>query len=152
MLLPGLLTEEELVPIREHQLAFKYHPETLPPDQRDYWGGPSQVLLDHPVVAGVLNEVLSNQGLADEDTYGFRFDHTGLQHRTKGGPGEEDQWRPHGGGGYFNFRQNSHIYQVRLWPPRRCGSVVGLRSRLLAPLCRWRRAACTAGSPASSGS
>lgn len=70
------------------------------------------MLLDHPVVAGVLNEVLSNQGLADENTYGFRFDHTGLQHRKKGGPNEEGQWRPHGGGGYFNFRQNSHIYQM----------------------------------------
>ena len=43
---------------------------------------------------------------------GFRFDHTGLQHRKKDGPNEPDQWRPHGGGGYFNFRQNSHIYQM----------------------------------------
>lgn len=24
----------------------------------------------------------------------------------------EKVWRPHGGGGYFNFRQNSHIYQM----------------------------------------
>jgi hypothetical protein len=82
LLLPGLLTEKELGPIRAHQLAFKNHPETLPPNQRDIHGGPSQVLLDHPVVAGVLNEMLSNQGLADADTYGFRFDHSGLQVST----------------------------------------------------------------------
>ena len=75
LLLPGLLSEEQLVPIREHQLKNKYHPEELPVDQRDHHGGPSQILLDHPVVAGCLNEILSNQARADENTYGFRFDH-----------------------------------------------------------------------------
>lgn len=72
--------------------------------------GPSQVLLDHPVVAGVLNEILSNQGRADENTYGFRFDHTGLQHRMADKDGsrgaEANQWNPHGGGGLFNFPGN----------------------------------------------
>ena len=68
LLLPGLLSEEELGPIREHQLAFKHDSESLSPRERDYHGGPSQALLDHPVVAGILNEVLSNQNLADEDT------------------------------------------------------------------------------------
>ena len=43
------------------QLKNRYHPEELPTDQRDSHGGPSQVLLDHPVVAGCLNEILSNQ-------------------------------------------------------------------------------------------
>ena len=43
LLLPGLLSEEELVPIRDHQLKNKYEPESLPPDQRDTHGGPSQV-------------------------------------------------------------------------------------------------------------
>jgi|EP01043_Picozoa_sp_COSAG02_P012716 hypothetical protein len=38
LLLPGLLSEEELVPIREHQLKNRYHPEELPPEQRDYHG------------------------------------------------------------------------------------------------------------------
>jgi|EP01047_Picozoa_sp_COSAG01_P033752 hypothetical protein len=81
LLLPALLGEEQLQPIREHQLKFKYEPESLPAEERDFHGGPSEVLLDHPVVAGILNEVLSNQNLADEGAYGFRFDHTGLQHR-----------------------------------------------------------------------
>lgn len=115
ILYPGLLSEEQLAPIREHQLKFRYEPESLPPEHRDYHGGPSQLLLDHPVIAGVLNEVLSNQGLADEDTYGYRFDHTGLQHRVAAKEVEGQVpgiWSPHGGGGYFNFRQNSHIYQM----------------------------------------
>ena len=78
--------------------------------------GPSQILLDHPVVAGILNEILSNQARADEDTYGFRFDHTGLQHRMTDKDGsrgpEANQWSPHGGGGLFNFPGNSHQYHM----------------------------------------
>ena len=62
--LSGLLTEEQLGPIRDHQLRFLYDRDSLPPEQRDNHGGPSQIMLDHPAVVGVLNEVLSHQGLA----------------------------------------------------------------------------------------
>ena len=30
--LPGLLTDEELGPIREHQMTFLYESDSLPPD------------------------------------------------------------------------------------------------------------------------
>lgn len=106
--LPGLLTEEQLGPIREHQMRFLQDRESLPADQRDNHGGPSQVLLDHPAVVGVLNEVLSHQALAAEDVYGFRFDHTYTSFREAG----HDNFNPHGGGGFFNFAGNSHIYQM----------------------------------------
>ncbi len=109
VLLPALLSEEELVPIRAHQMKFLYQRESLPPDQRDNHGGPSQILLDHPAVVGVLNQVLSHQALASEDCYGFRYDHTYTSHRQAG----HDNFGPHGGGGYFNFRGNSHIYQMQ---------------------------------------
>jgi hypothetical protein len=79
ILLPALLTEEQLKPIRAHQLKLKYDRESLPPALRDTHAGPSQVMLDHPVVVGVLNEILSNQSLASEDCYGFRMDHTGVR-------------------------------------------------------------------------
>ena len=107
--LPALLSEEELVLIRAHQHKFLYERESLPPDERDNHGGPSQILLDHPAVVGVLNEVLSHQALASEDCYGFRYDHTYTSHRQAG----HDNFGPHGGGGYFNFRGNSHIYQMQ---------------------------------------
>lgn len=106
--IPGLLTEEELGPIREHQMAFLSDRDSLPPDQRDNHGGASQILLDHPVVVGVLNEVLSHQGLASEDCYGFRFDHTYTSHRPVG----HDNFNPHGGGGFFSFGGSSHKYQM----------------------------------------
>ena len=109
ILLPALLSEEELVPIRAHQHKFLYERESLPPHERDNHGGPSQILLDHPAVVGVLNEVLSHQALASEECYGFRYDHTYTSHRQAG----HDNFGPHGGGGYFNFRGNSHIYQMQ---------------------------------------
>lgn len=109
ILLPALLSEEELVLIRAHQMKFLYERESLPPDERDNHGGPSQILLDHPAVVGVLNEVLSHQALASEECYGFRYDHTYTSHRQAG----HDNFGPHGGGGYFNFRGNSHIYQMQ---------------------------------------
>ena len=109
ILLPALLSGEELVSIRAHQMKFLYERESLPPDERDNHGGPSQILLDHPAVVGVLNEVLSHQALASEECYGFRYDHTYTSHRQAG----HDNFGPHGGGGYFNFRGNSHIYQMQ---------------------------------------
>lgn len=108
VLLPALLSEEELATIRAHQHTFLYERESLPPHERDNHGGPAQILLDHPAVVGVLNEVLSHQALASEDCYGFRYDHTYTSHRQAG----HDNFGPHGGGGYFNFRGNSHIYQM----------------------------------------
>ena len=107
--LPELLSEEELVSVREHQMKFLYEKDSLPPDERDNFGGASQILVDHPVVVGVLNEVISHQGLATEDCYGFRYDHTYTSHRQAG----HDNFNPHGGGGFFNFCGNSHIYQMQ---------------------------------------
>lgn len=60
----------------------------------------------------MLNEILSYQTLASETSYGFRYDHTGLKYREAGAPQPDADWAPHGGGGIFNFRGNSHIYQV----------------------------------------
>ena len=56
---PGLLSPDELEPILEQQWKFLNEPESLPPDERNSVGGPSQVLLDHPVIVGMLNEILS---------------------------------------------------------------------------------------------
>lgn len=106
--LPGLLTDAQLEAVRAHQLAFLFNRESLPTHERDNHGGSSQILLDHPAVVGVLNTILSHQSLATEDCYGFRYDHTYTSHREAG----HDNFSPHGGGGYFNFAGNSHIYQM----------------------------------------
>ena len=61
--LDGLLEQSELKEIHEHQMNFLYDREKLPIEHRDNHGGPSQRLLDHPVVVGILNEILSHQAL-----------------------------------------------------------------------------------------
>jgi hypothetical protein len=108
LLLPNLLSDGQLAAIREHQMKFLNGREELSPDERDNHGGPSQILLDHPAVVGVLNEILSHQGLASQECYGFRYDHTYTSHRIAG----HDNYNPHGGGGFFNFEGNSHVYQM----------------------------------------
>jgi ectoine hydroxylase-related dioxygenase (phytanoyl-CoA dioxygenase family) len=90
-------------------MKFLYERESLPPEQRNNHGGPSQVMLDHPVLVGILNEILSHQPVATEDCYGFRYDHTYTSHRKPG----SDTFNPHGGGGFFNFNGNSHVYQAQ---------------------------------------
>ncbi len=106
--LPGLLSEKQLEGIRAHQMKYLYDRESLPPHERDNHGGPSQILLDHPAVAGVLNEIISHQAMATEECYGFRYDHTYTSHRKM----DHDNFNPHGGNGYFNFSGNSHIYEM----------------------------------------
>ena len=110
VLLPALFSEDELKPIREHQMRFLYDRESLPPHERDNHGGASEVLLDHPAVVGVLNEIISHQPMASDDCYGFRYDHTYTSHRKAG----HDNWGPHGGSGLFNFVGNCHTYQHQL--------------------------------------
>jgi hypothetical protein len=68
------------------------------------------VLLDHPAVVGVLNEILSHQQLAGPEAYGFRLDHTFCSQLREG---EHNFDRAHGGGGLWSFRGNSHIYQMQ---------------------------------------
>ena len=109
ILLPALLTEEQLGPIREHQMKVLYERDKLPLNQRDNHGGPSQILLDPPAIVAVLNEILSQQSVATEECYGFRYDHTYTSHRKIG----NDNFGPHGGGGFFAFNGNTHVYQAQ---------------------------------------
>jgi hypothetical protein len=112
--LPALLPDAQLQAIRDHQMRLKYEPDGLPKEQRDYHGGPSEVMLDHPAVVGVLNEVLSHQQLASSDAYGYRFDHTFTSHQEPGAVTGQAGAKAHGGGGIWCFRGNSHTYQMQM--------------------------------------
>lgn len=109
LLFPGVLNDEQLKPILAHMKRWLADQKSLPEHERDVFGGPAQVLLDHPLIVSVLNEVLSCQSIASEDLYGFRMDHYALFHRKAG----SDTFGPHGGGGLLNFAGNSHLYQMR---------------------------------------
>lgn len=105
--LPSLIDEDQAAEIREHWYRLHRDPESVPIHERHLHGGPGQILLDHPVMVGILNELISYQNLASEETYGFRYDGTYLSIRSAG----HDNFKPHGGGSLDAFAHNSHIYQ-----------------------------------------
>ena len=107
ILIPGVLSAADCDEIKEHVGRVGDDPQSLDALDRDIWGQPTQMLLDHPVVVGVLNEVLAYEPTASDESYGFRVDTSGLNRRSCG----QDRFNPHGGGGLFNFVGNSHTYQ-----------------------------------------
>ena len=68
--IPSVLTEEEIGAIKEHAHTLKNDPESIDQKDRSSLSGPAQILLDHPVVVGVLREILGDD--PNEDCYGFR--------------------------------------------------------------------------------
>ena len=106
LLIPRVLTDEEIEPVREHCLGLK---EEFPDDSYmpGRWDMPSQALLDHPVVVGVLREILAPD--RSEDCYGFRCESTVPRVRSTDFEGLD----PHGGAGvgplHYNCR-NGTIY------------------------------------------
>jgi hypothetical protein len=107
LLIPGVLTEDESTRIREHMYAFKERPDDLAPNERYHYGGPGEMLLDHPVIMGAMNEFVAHDPMVTDDCYGFRYDGSFSVFRKKG----EGHYSPHGGGGLHAFTGNSHMYQ-----------------------------------------
>ena len=105
--LPGLIRGSELQAVREHVLRFHCDRRSLAPGDRYECGAAAQGLLDHPVVVGILNEILSHQPVASEECYGFRLENTFSKVRRAG----DDNFGPHNGGGLFGFSGDSHVYQ-----------------------------------------
>ena len=68
--IPGVLSAGEIDRLKAHVIAQKEDPESLDPLERYAVSGPLQMLVDHPVVVGVLREILAQD--RSEDCYGFR--------------------------------------------------------------------------------
>jgi len=75
ILLPGVLGEDETAAIRAHVLAGG-----------STFTGPAQVLLDHPAVVAVLDDILGS-GRADPDCHPFRSENSFASIRSAG-------WKP----------------------------------------------------------
>ena len=90
--IPGVLDDDEIEAVKAHVIALKEDPDSLDPLERYAVAGPSQILLDHPVVVGVLREILA--GDRGEDCYGFRCENGFNMVRRSDFKG----LAPHGGG------------------------------------------------------
>lgn len=100
---PGILTSDEISAIRDQIDRIKHDPESLPPEHQDVPGGPSSVLIDHPKITDVIQEIISPD---------WRLENCSCIWRQKG----EAHGELHGGGPVqidpiFGYRvQNDRIY------------------------------------------
>lgn len=105
---PGVLTDDEIEIAKAHVIALREDPESVDPLERYAVSGPLQKLVDHPVVVGILREILAQD--RSEDCYGFRCENGFTMLRGTDYKGLD----PHGGGvgmGMFAYQcVNKNIF------------------------------------------
>ena len=58
LVIPSVLTDEEIAIARDHVETYMKTPESLPEHHRSPISGPTEFLIDHPRVMGILQEVI----------------------------------------------------------------------------------------------
>ena len=106
LLVPGVLSEDDLEEMREFCLRLHNEPDSIPEHERSPLGGPMQKLADHPVVVGFMHEFVAFPPLSRNDCYGFRMESCSLFYRQAG----DGQFAPHNGSGYFRLPGDTHFY------------------------------------------
>ena len=107
LLVPGVLSGDELAEMQEFAYRLRNDSESIPEHERSPLGGPLQRLSDHPNVVGFLNEFLAHPALSSQACYGFRMESCSLFYRTVG----DGNFGPHNGNGMFRFPGDSHLYR-----------------------------------------
>jgi hypothetical protein len=106
LLIPSVLSADEVEEMREFCLRLKFHSDSIPPHERNALGGPLQKLADHPQVVGFMNEFVAHPALSSPECYGFRQESCHLFYRTQG----DGKFDPHNGNGMLRFPGDSHTY------------------------------------------
>jgi len=107
LLVPGLLSSDEVTEMRDYCEVLNREPESLPESQRSSIAGPLERLTDHPFVVGFMNEFLAHPDLTSQDCYGFRMESSTLCVRNKG----DGIYVPHNGSGLWRMPGDSHHYR-----------------------------------------
>lgn len=107
LLVPGVLTGDELEEIQDFGYRLHHEPDAIPAHERSPLGGPMQKLSDHPNVVGFLNEFLAHPALSSPECYGFRMESCHMFYRTVG----DGNFGPHNGNGMLRFPGDSHLYR-----------------------------------------
>lgn len=107
LLIPGVLTDDDLQEMRDFCMRLRNEPESIPEHERSTLGGPLQKLSDHPLVVGFMNEFVAHPPLANQECYGFRMESCSLSYRTVG----DGRFAPHNGNGMLRFPGDSHLYR-----------------------------------------
>lgn len=107
LLVPNLLSTDEITTMREFCYRLHQDPESLPESQRSPIAGPLEQLTDHPFIVGFMNEFLAHQDLSSQDCYGFRMESSSLCMRTF----DEGGFAPHNGNGLWRLPGDGHNYR-----------------------------------------
>ena len=107
LLVPGVLSGDELAEMQEFGYRLRHEPESIPAHERSPLGGPMEKLSDHPNVVGFLNEFLAHPALSSPECYGFRMESCHMFYRTVG----DGNFGPHNGNGMLRFPGDSHLYR-----------------------------------------
>ena len=98
LLVPGVLSEDEIEASKEHILRLHTDRDSLPEHQRSSLAGPCESLIDHPMVVAFMNEFvyhpftdgIKTPPLGNQVCYGFRMEFSFSQYP----PGRRRQVRP----------------------------------------------------------
>jgi hypothetical protein len=90
LVIPSVLTDEETWSVRAHTEQLAKDPERLPEHQRSPIAGPAEFLINHPRVAGILQDVI------DPDSERLRLESVFVSGRSA--EDGKDPWGPHVGG------------------------------------------------------
>ena len=90
LVIPSVLTEEEVGIVREHTETYTKNPESLPEHHRAPMAGPSEFLIDHPRVMGILQEVIEPRRER------IRLESVFMSSRSA--EDTRNYWKPHAGG------------------------------------------------------
>lgn len=116
LLVPGVLSESDIKEIREFCIQLHFDPESLPEHERTPMAGPTQRLIDHPVVVGMLNEFMANPSLSSQECYGFSLANCAVWYRTpesrRKTKREFKPFSPHNGNGLYRFPGDVHFYNA----------------------------------------
>ena len=107
LLVPGLLSDDQVEEMRAFCQRLHREPESLPEAQRSPIAGPLEQLTDHPFIVGFMNEFLAHPDLSSQDCYGFRMESTSLAVRALG----EGPFAPHNGNGLWRLPGDGHNYR-----------------------------------------
>ena len=83
LLIPEVLTPSEIDEIKDQVDTIRTNPEALPPYERQFPGGASSMLIDHPAIIDILKETLGE----------IRMESSWFTYRSEGNGGPP----PHGG-------------------------------------------------------
>ena len=90
IVIPSALTDDELSTARTHGDQYSSAPDSLPEAHRSPIAGPTEFLIDHPRVLGILQAVI------DPNPERVRLESVFVSRR--GMDTDRDHWRPHVGG------------------------------------------------------